>query len=89
MNEENILIIGSIQIEKICRNGEFSYVKFKDLEDPEYSWIEFSSGAKKWYLNDKRHREGGPACEWANGNKKWFLNGKYHREEDHRKHSKA
>ena len=35
-----------------------------------------SNGAKEWYLNDKRHREDGPAIEYANGTKKWYLNGK-------------
>ncbi|MGK5053657.1 hypothetical protein [Janthinobacterium sp. RB2P8] len=34
-----------------------------------------------WYLNDKRHREDGPAIESANGTKEWFINGKYHRED--------
>ena len=38
-----------------------------------------SNGAKHWYLNDKRHRVDGPACEYANGNKEWYLNGKLHR----------
>ena len=37
-------------------------------------------GSKHWYLNGKRHREDGPACEWANGTKYWYLNGKVHRE---------
>ncbi len=80
MSEENILLLGSIQIEKIYENGEFSYLKFKDLEDPEYSWIERFNGDKKWYLNDKLHREDGPAIERSNGDKFWFLNGKHHRE---------
>ena len=33
-------------------------------------------GTKYWYLNDKLHREDGPAIEWANGTKWWYLNGK-------------
>ena len=33
-------------------------------------------GAKCWYLNDKRHREDGPAVEYADGSKYWYLNGK-------------
>ncbi len=70
-----------MQIEKIYENGEFVYLKFKDLEDPEYSWIEFSSGEKCWCLNGKYHREGGPAVDYANGDKFWFLNGKRHRED--------
>lgn len=38
-------------------------------------------GTKRWYLNGKRHREGGPAIEKTNGTKKWYLNGKLHRED--------
>jgi hypothetical protein len=33
-------------------------------------------GIKNWYVNDKCHREDGPAVEWPNGDKKWYLNGK-------------
>jgi hypothetical protein len=36
---------------------------------------------KRWYLNDKLHREDGPAVEWANGTKRWYLKGKLHRED--------
>ncbi len=71
MSEENILIIGSIQIEKIYRYGEFVCLEFKDLEDPEYSWKEYTSGTKEWYLNDELHREDGPAVEDADGSKEW------------------
>ena len=35
---------------------------------------------KRWYENDKLHREDGPALEYDDGTKIWFLNGKYHRE---------
>ena len=38
-------------------------------------------GNKFWYLNDKYHREDGPAIEYADGNKFWSLNGKLHRED--------
>ena len=38
-------------------------------------------GNKLWYLNDKIHREDGPAMEYANGAKFWLINGKYHRED--------
>jgi hypothetical protein len=31
-------------------------------------------GAKRWYLNDKLHREDGPAMECANGDKYWYIN---------------
>jgi broad-specificity NMP kinase len=30
---------------------------------------------KCWYLNDKLHREDGPAFEWADGTKEWWLDG--------------
>ena len=39
------------------------------------------NGDKYWYLNDKIHREDGPAVEWADGTKFWYLNGKLHRED--------
>ena len=41
----------------------------------------YSNGNKAWFLNDKRHREDGPAVECANGTKAWWLNGKRHRED--------
>ena len=34
------------------------------------------SGTKRWYLNDKLHREDGPAIEHVDGYKSWHLNGK-------------
>jgi hypothetical protein len=38
-------------------------------------------GDKKYYLNDKFHREDGPAVEHASGDKYWYINGKLHRED--------
>jgi len=38
-------------------------------------------GTKEWYLNDKLHREDGPAVLHVNGDKAWWLNGKCHRED--------
>jgi len=40
-----------------------------------------TDGTKEWFLNGKRHREDGPACEYASGNKHWYLNGERHRED--------
>ncbi len=40
-----------------------------------------SYGNKRWYLNDKHHREDGPAIEYTDGDKEWWLNGKRHRED--------
>ena len=39
----------------------------------------YDNGNKEWYLNNKLHREDGPALEYADGTTKWCLNGKYHR----------
>ena len=41
----------------------------------------YENGTKCWYINDKRHREDGPAIEYEDGNKCWYLNGKLHRED--------
>jgi hypothetical protein len=38
-------------------------------------------GTKHWYLNDKLHREDGPAIECANGDKYWYINDQFHRED--------
>ena len=40
-----------------------------------------SDGTKRWFLNDKFHREDGPAVEWSGGEKWWCLNGNLHRED--------
>lgn len=39
------------------------------------------NGTRKWYLNGRLHREGGPAIEYANGTRGWYLNGVLHRED--------
>ena len=41
----------------------------------------YKNGDIYWYINDRFHREDGPAIEYANGNKSWYLNGKLHRED--------
>ena len=38
-------------------------------------------GVKKWYRNDKLHREDGPAIEYEDGSKQWWINGELHRED--------
>jgi len=43
--------------------------------------VKVSEDKTEWYLNDKRHREDGPAVEYKDGYKAWFLNGKRHRED--------
>jgi hypothetical protein len=47
----------------------------------EYTVKVYSNGSKFWYLNDKLHREDGPAFEGSDGTKSWYLNGKRHRED--------
>ena len=44
----------------------------------EYTVRVYGNGDKQWYLNDKLHREDGPAIEFANGYKSWYLNDKRH-----------
>ena len=41
--------------------------------------VEYSNGAKEWYLKGKLHRTDGPAVEYSDGTKAWYLNGKHHR----------
>ena len=38
-------------------------------------------GSQRWYLNDKLHREDGPAIICPDGTQRWYLNGKCHRED--------
>jgi len=40
-------------------------------------------GTKCWYLNNKKHREDGPAIEYTSGIKDWFLNGESFLEKDY------
>ncbi len=47
----------------------------------EYTVEVSDNGTKCWYLNDKLHREDGPAVEYSNGDKLWYLNDKQHRED--------
>ena len=47
----------------------------------EYTVKVYDSGSKAWYLNDKLHREDGPAVEDVNGNKYWYVDGVNHRED--------
>jgi hypothetical protein len=38
-----------------------------------------NAGNKCWWLNNRIHREDGPAIESANGHKSWYLYGDCHR----------
>ena len=37
--------------------------------------VKVVGGIQHWFLNDKLHREDGPAVEFADGCKLWYLNG--------------
>ena len=41
--------------------------------------IVYKDGTKRWYKDDKIHREDGPAVKFADGTKEWFKDGKQHR----------
>ena len=43
-----------------------------------------TDGYKSWWLNDKRHREDGPALTYSDGRVFWYLNGEKLTEEEHR-----
>ena len=45
----------------------------------------YEDGTKKWLLNNKRHREDGPAVEYYDGDKSWYLNDVQYTEEDFNK----
>jgi len=45
--------------------------------------IEYASGTRQWFLNDKLHREDGPAIEWPDGHCAWFLNDIAYTEEEY------
>lgn len=38
--------------------------------------IIYSNGSEFWYLNNKLHRVGGPACIWVSGREEWWIEGK-------------
>jgi len=42
---------------------------------------QWPNGTKFWYLDDKFHREDGPAVEYPDGQKQWWLNHNLHRED--------
>ena len=41
--------------------------------------VEYSSGAKFWFINNKLHREDGPAVDGSDGSKEWWINDQLHR----------
>ena len=46
------------------------------MSQPEIEMKVDFDGTKYWSLNDKFHREDGPAIEWTDGEKEWWFNGK-------------
>jgi hypothetical protein len=36
----------------------------------------YPDGSKVWYVEGKRYRLDGPACEYADGSKYWYVEGK-------------
>jgi len=70
----------------IDEDGDKFYYKDKAMtilhreDGPAFESVS-ANGCKLWYLNDKSHREDGPAVEYADGSNAWFINGKYHRED--------
>ena len=44
-----------------------------------YKVLVNSEGNREWYMNDKLHREDGPAVEYFGGDKEWYINGERHR----------
>ena len=47
----------------------------------EYTVRIHDNGLKEWLLNDKLHREDGPAIEYPNGLKCWYFNDERHRKD--------
>ena len=70
MNKDNQLIFEAYanKQQRVCENAQPICKTAAD-------------GSKFWYINDKRHREDGPAIERARGDKCWYINGKLHRED--------
>ena len=48
----------------------------------EYTVKVYDNGNRWWFLNDKRHREDGPAVEYASGARRWYLNDEEYTEEE-------
>jgi hypothetical protein len=47
----------------------------------EYKVKVYPKGTRRWYLDNKPHREDGPAVEYYGGTKEWYINGQRHRED--------
>ncbi len=49
--------------------------------EDKYTILIYDNGGKLYYVNNKLHREDGPAIEYNSGYKEWCLNGQNHRED--------
>jgi len=41
--------------------------------------IHEENGNKYYYIDNRLHKEDGPACQYADGSEEWYLYGKRHR----------
>lgn len=66
-------------------NGELVDDPYEDYQTKKDFQLVIEDGNKRWYLNDKLHREDGPATEkyYSDnyGDKDWYIHGKFHRED--------
>lgn len=67
MKTENCLILLKVNV-----------ANFVKLIMSKVKKIEFSSGTKKWFKNNKLHRIDGPAIIWCDNSEEWLKNGKLH-----------
>jgi len=49
--------------------------------DAQKTIVILSNGDQQWFLNDRLHREDGPAIIRSNGTVAWYLNNRLHRED--------
>jgi hypothetical protein len=64
------------------KSGKLITVEPLDIKISTYI-VRYVGGDKFWYLNDKLHREDGPAAIRVDGTKAWCINGEPHREDGH------
>jgi len=62
--------------------------KWFEIDEKQYIWyilqgytIDVNKDRVKWIMDNKRHREDGPAVNWLNGSQYWYVDGKLHRED--------
>ena len=78
---DNYVIEDAIH-DSISSLGEDTCIRYSNTEGKLHNLsgpAVLPNGAKVWYVNGKRHRLDGPACEWKDGDREWFIDGKRHR----------